>query len=211
MDDQLRLASYADDEQYWSGGDYELNLSYGTLRDRQWPRLIQNLWACDALEGPFAARYTPGTTPEPTGQQVPAPTATQTQHAALQVAGLTVGCRVLATRSLFECVSLQVPVSMFADVAPVDDKAALHIDALDRVFRDIALTLFSAAPFQIATLGLQSECRLLSELQADTQQRLDMVGRGNFFATDEVLAQLSLDPQHYPAVRPALRWVPPGR
>ena len=39
----LRLAHHADLDTFWSGGEYELNLSFGTLRDKQWQRLVNAL------------------------------------------------------------------------------------------------------------------------------------------------------------------------
>jgi hypothetical protein len=201
MSPKLALATHYYDEDYWSGGDYELNISFGTLRDKQWERLTKTLWEHSALNGPYTDLYIPGKTPELTTAEVPQATAALTLHGSLTIENIQVGCRVLATRSLFECITLQVPLGMFtADTA--------YADPLERVYRDIALALFEIVPFEIANLGLQCECKLVAELQANTTQRLEFLAQGNFFAPDHILMLLGANPENYPSVRPQLRWVP---
>jgi hypothetical protein len=208
----LRLATHPKTDAYWSGGEYELNLSFGTLRDRQWQRLIPTIWQHTAISGPFAQRFVPGESPQAAEIQVPEPDAAQVQYAGLQVESLQVGCGVLVTRSLFECITLQVPLGMFEGLeADPHNKFALRIEPLDFVYREIALTVFDVVPFDLANIGFQCECRLVAELRIDTKQRLELMMSGNFFAQDEVLSLLGIAPGDYPAVRPGLRWVPSGR
>jgi hypothetical protein len=212
MSQNLRLATHPDGDAYWSGGEYELNLSFGTLRDKQWQRLVPTIWKHAAISGPFAQRFFPGEPPQTAEIQIPAPDAAQVQYASLQVESLQVGCGVLATRSLFECITLQVPLGMF-DGLKVDpgSKFTLRIEPLDYIYREIALAVFDVVPFDLANIGFQCECRLVAELQIDAKQRLELSISGNFFARDDVLLSLSISPENYPAVRPDLRWIPPGR
>ncbi len=116
---------------------------------------------------------------------------------------LWVGCRLLATRSLFECITLQVPLGMF-DPAP----KANHIPALEQVYQDIALAVYDRAPFDLANMGYQCECKLVAELLANPRQNADLIAAGHFFARDAVLILLGVDPTAYPAARPDLRWIP---
>lgn len=209
---QLQLASHAEAERYWSGGEYELNLTLGTLRDKQWQRLIEALWRHDALSGPFAERFIPGTAGESVPVQVPAPTDALAQYGCLRVDSLQVGCTVLATRSLFECVTIQVPLGMFEGVTlPPGELARLRIEPLDQVFREIALTVFEVVPFDLANMGYQCECRLVAELQVDVQQRRGFIESGYFYARDEVLQSLGVWPEDYALARSGLRWVQPSR
>jgi len=120
-----------------------------------------------------------------------------------------VGCAVLVTRSLFECVTLQVPLGMF-DGVPVDGRGTPRIEALDHIYQDIALDVFDYVPFDLATIGFQSGCCLFAELQADEQQCFDLLNAGSIFARDDVLRALNVWPDDYPAARPGLRWIPPG-
>ncbi|MCD4684822.1 MAG: hypothetical protein K8S97_02665, partial [Anaerolineae bacterium] len=185
MTQHLALAQHTRPEAFWSGGEYELNLSFGMLRDRQWTRLVEALWAHEALSGPVAARYIPGEPlPVPVAVEVPEPTAAQAQYGVLQVSGLDAGCSVLATRSLFECVTVQVPVGMFDGLSTSDEAAPtqLHISPLDHVFRELALMLFEIVPFDLANIGYLAGPQLVEELQADTAQRLALINTGNFFA-----------------------------
>lgn len=208
MSQTLHLAAHPDADSYWSGGEYELNLSFGTLRDKQWQRVMNAVWNHAAISGPFTRRFVPGAPADPAGILVPPPGAAQTQYGGLLIGSFEVGVGVLATRSLFECVSLQVPLGMFAGLEVGD--SALHIDPLDRIYRNLALAVFDAVPFDLTNIGLQCECRLVGELQIDTQQRLELMARGSFFARDQVLLLLGVPPDDYAAVRPALRWIPPG-
>jgi hypothetical protein len=200
---KLSLATHHNDNDYWSGGDYELNMSFGTLRDKQWERLMKTLWEHGALTGPYTDPYIPGMRPESIAAEVPQATAAITQHGSLAIEDFQVGCRVLATRSLFECITLQVPSGMFAT-----SDTPLDPEPLDHVYRDIALTVYEIAPFEIANIGLQCECKLVTELQANTSQRLEFLAQGNFFAPDSILLALGADPENYASVRSKLRWVP---
>lgn len=209
MSQTISPAQHANPDAYWSGGEYELNLSFGTLRDRQWQRLMEAVW--QQLDGPFAGRFVPGEPAPPAPVTVPAPTDAQIQFGGFQVAGLSVGCRVLATRSLFECVTIQVPLGMFAGLETDEDElAALRIPELDRYYADLALTLYEAVPFDLANMGLQCECRLVAELQVDTRQWLSLMRTGNFFVRDEVLRQLGSWPDDFKPAYPGLRWIPPA-
>lgn len=199
----LHLAAHSDPDAYWRGGDYELNISFDMLRDRQWQNVIQELWRQNTLAGPFAERYIPGSEPHLVDIQVPQPTAAQTQYGGLAVDSLWVGCRLLATRSLFECITLQVPLGMF-DPTPKSN----HIPALEQVYQDIALAVYDRAPFDLANIGYQCECKLVAELLANTRQKADFVAAGHFFARDVVLITLGADPATYPDARPGLRWIP---
>jgi hypothetical protein len=207
---KLRLASHTQADDYWSGGEYEINLSFDTLRDKQWQRALETLWNYPAVDGPFEPRYVPGSTPNQVPILVPAPSDAQVQHGTLIIDSLRVGCRVLATRSLFECLSVQVPLGMF-DGLPVDpgDLALFHIDALDEVYQDLALAIYEVAPFDLANIGYQCECRLVAELQADPQLCRSFFRDGSFFARDAVLESLGVWPEDFPLVCPGLRWVPP--
>jgi hypothetical protein len=212
MTQHLALAQHTTPDVYWAGGEYELNLSFGLLRDRQWQRLIEALWVHEALSGPLAARYIPGEEiPGPAAIEVPEPTAAQTQYGVLYVADLVVGCGVLATRSLFECVTVHVPVGMFDGIVVTEDAepVQLQIEPLDHVFHDLALTLYEIVPFDLATIGYLAGPQLVEELQTDTAQRLALFSVGNFFARDAVLSKLKAWPENYPAVRAGLRWIPP--
>lgn len=200
----LHLAAHSDSDAYWQGGDYELNITFDTLRDKQWQNVIQALWRLDTLAGPFAGRYIPGSDPQVAAIQVPQPTAAQTQYGALVVDALWVGCRLLVTRSLFECITLQVPLGMF-DPPPVKSN---RIPALEQVYQDIALAVYERAPFDIANMGFQCECKLLAELLANPRQKADFLAAGHFFARDAVLITLGVDPTAYPESRPDLRWIP---
>lgn len=203
MSPKLSLATHPHEEDYWSGGDYELNMTFGTLRDKQWERLMKTLWEHGALTGPYADPYIPNKKPELVDAEVPQATATLIQHSSLIIENFQVGCRVLATRSLFECITLQVPLGMFASRAE-----AVNTEPLERVYRDIALVVHEIAPFEIANIGLQCECKLVAELQANTIQRLEFLGKGNFFAPDHILMMLGTNPENYASARPNLRWVP---
>ena len=44
MSDVLIVAHHQQPASYWEGGHYELNLSYDTLRDRQWQRIMEAVW-----------------------------------------------------------------------------------------------------------------------------------------------------------------------
>ena len=166
-----------------------------------------------ALIGPFTQRFLPGDWPDSAAPLVPESDAARTQYAGLQIEpeSLEVGCGVLITRSLFECVSLQVPLGMF-DGLEVDphNKFALQIAPLDRIYQEIALAVFDVVPFDLANIGFQCECRIVAELQIDARQRLELLAHGSFFARDDALSLIGVTPEDYPAARPGLRWISAG-
>src|SRR5438105_4609509 len=115
----LNVANYASPATYYEGGHYELNMSFEALREKQWQNVLETIWKFPQLNGPLSERYYPGgaiSTVAPI--QSPPPTVTLTQHGQLQIGEAVVGCDIQATRSLFECVSVMVPVAMFADLTP---------------------------------------------------------------------------------------------
>lgn len=208
----LAAANYPQAEQYWEGGHYELNLSFDSLRDKQWQRAIQILWGHTALNGPLASRYSPNEAPPPSAAVVvPPPTATLTQHGQIAIDHFIVGCDVQATRSLFECISVLVPLNMFVGIVgdPLVRKQHSELSALDAVFYDIALTVYDAAPFKIAAIGYERECQLLAELHSDAQQRHNFLVTGNFLAHEDVLRAIEPDLTPYQEVRPSLYWLGP--
>ena len=202
---RLQIAHHSEPDAYWAGPDYELNMTFEVLRDRQWQRLTQSLWDDPTLDGPFEARYVPGSgQPTRIPVQAPAPTATQTHYGLLSLEGMAVGCRLLLTRSLFECATLQVPLSMFEGSF---EEEPLLVPSLDYVLQEIALAIFAVAPFELANIGSETGCYLVAELLADPQQRDEFVTQGNFFARDSVLAMLDVSPTEHVEARPGLRWV----
>lgn len=206
------VANHADPEAFWQGGEYELNLSYGTLRDIQWGRLMEAIWDHADIEGPFTERYTPGRATETTAVQTPEQTATWIQYGRLRVADDWVGCAVQATRSLFECVTVQVPLGMFEGLVNEHGAALntdIRLDELEHVFQDMALTAFDAVPFELANIGYLCECQLVTELQFDTEKRLQLFANGNFFVRDDIMQLLRTSPTDYPTVRTDLRWASP--
>lgn len=210
MSDILRLATHRAADAYWSGGEYELNLSFGTLRDKQWQPLVPAVWDHEALNGPVGGRYVPGEPVEAVPVEVPGPTATRIQYGVLGIDDLRVGCCVLATRSLFECVTVQVPLGMFDGIRAEGEAPGSvppRLAPLDRIYQDLALAVYDVVPFEIANIGFQCECRLVAELQVDTEQRLELLATGHFFAQDAVLTAMDVWPDDFPAVRPGLRWV----
>ncbi len=208
----LTLAQHSDPAQYWEGGNYELNLSFDMLRDKQWQRILQVVWDDPALFGPLNGRYTPGgEVPEKIDIQVPPPTATLTQHGQIKIGELVVGCDVQATRSLFECVSILVPAGMFEGITASShthqDQPALV--ALDKVMYDIALRMYDVVPFKIAAIGYERGCQLQVELKSDAVMRHAFLVGGNFLAQDDVLSSIEPDISRYEQIRPNLRWMGP--
>ncbi len=208
----LTLAGHKNPTAYWQSGHYELNLSFDLLRDKQWQRIMQTIWEQPALHGPFDERYTPGEPiPEQIPVQTPPPTAAMTQHGLLKVGEAIVGCDIQATRSLFECVSLLVPIAMFRDLTASANLRQEHpeLQTLDDLFYDIALHVYDAMPFKIAAIGYERECQLPSELRNDAQARHAFLVSGNFLAQEDVLASLEPDLSRYQQVRANLRWLAP--
>lgn len=208
----LVVAQHTDPLRYWQGGNYELNLSYSALRDRAWNEVLAAIWNHPLISGPFAQRYSPsGGVNLPIGVQVPPPTATVIQHGHLRLGDQVVGCDIQATRSLFECVSLFVPVGMFAGM-----EGGLHVrrrhpelNSLDALFHEIALHAYDVVPFDIAVIGYERGCQLLTELSTDGEARHNLLIGGNFMARGEVLRQIEPDLVGYQQPRPDLYWLPP--
>ncbi|HRE48701.1 MAG TPA: hypothetical protein PLD47_13330 [Aggregatilineales bacterium] len=207
----LTAATYDDAHAFWEGGNYELNITFDTLRDRQWQQVVQTLWEHPSLNGPLSARHSPGQ--PPAGKQAiqaPPPTAALIQHGQLAVESFIVGCDVQATRSLFECVSILIPLGMFANIESDSGVRARHpeLHALDLVFYDIALAVYDAAPFQVAAIGFERSCQLITELKTDFLARHNFLVSGNFLAQERILAEIEPDLSGYQEVRPGLRWMP---
>jgi hypothetical protein len=214
MTNMLTVAKHANRAAYWEGGHYELNLSFDTLRDRQWQRFMQTLWSQAALHGPLTSRYIPAeATPELVGVQAPPPTATLTQHGQMKIGDMVIGCDVQATRSLFECVSVLVPLGMFDGITSGPKVRDEHseLDALDRVLYEIALRAYDAAPFKIAVIGYERGCQLPAELRNDADLRRAFLLAGGALAQEDVLGSMDLNISDYEQVRPSLRWLPPQR
>src|SRR3954471_24113862 len=132
MPNSLTIANHDHLTSFWEGGNYELNLSFDMLRDKQWQRMIQAIWEHSSFYGPLAERYTPtGAVPAQVAVQVPPPTATLTQHGQLKVGNAVIGCDVQATRSLFECVSILVPVGMFDGLVGESQVRQRHEELLE--------------------------------------------------------------------------------
>ncbi|MFQ3534562.1 MAG: hypothetical protein SNJ58_01670 [Aggregatilineales bacterium] len=206
----LELSQHAEPTLYWEGGHYELNLSFETLRDRQWQEVLHTLWNHVLLNGPLAARYLPnGPVAEKVPIQVPPPTAVVKQHGQIAVNGYAVGCDVQATRSIFECLSILVPIGMFKGISggPLMRRDYPQLQALDEVFYDVALSIYSVAPFQIASLGYERSCQLPSELRSDGEARHNFLAAGNFLVQEAVLRTLEPDLAPYQEVRQGLYWL----
>ncbi len=204
VDKILSVASHPEGVSYWSGGGYTLSISFDTLRDKQWQRLLEVVWQHAALYGPLMHRYIPGEDPaaQVAIETLP-PTASITQHGQLKVGDAVVGCDVQATRSLFECMSILVPVTMFDGLennAGVR-KAHPELEALDSIYYNIALHIYDALPFKIAAIGYERECQLPLELRSEPVMRHDFLVMGNFLAAADVLQQLEPDLSRYEQVR----------
>lgn len=205
------------DNIYWSGNNFELNIAFGTLRDYQWKRLLDTLWAHQPIEGPLQHRYIPGEQhPAMTSIQYPKPTDTFTQHGVLGGDGGAIGIDILVTRSLFECISISAPTGMFVVNPEQSTPDALRTDELKiydtyRVYQDIALHLHQTVNFEIASIGWNRECQILTELIEDSEKRAIFFEHGNFFATDQSLEKLGEAPEDYEIVGDGVRWAPPRR
>ncbi len=197
------------DDHPWGGDTIELNMSFDTLRDYQWERLLKALWSYPGMIGPLAERYTPGLdAPEIISLTVPDPTAALSQFAKFEVeTGVMCGAEIMITRSLFECVSIAIPVKMFANVTP--DRTNEGLLAVEKVLYEMALKLYETTTYTIAALGINRECQLLMEMLVNPQIRDELIKTGNFLARDDALAELRLRPQNFQEVKPSLRWCPP--
>jgi hypothetical protein len=203
------LASHGNEHLFWEGGHYELNLSFDALRDKQWQRVMQAIWGHNKLRGPSEVRYFPGGRLVETSIAIPPPTATQTQHGQLNVSAGAVGCDVLATRSLFECVSILIPLGMFGGLtlpAPNPRQNNSQLAELDTILSEVALAVYDVVPFRLAAIGWERECQVIAELRSDEYARAALVNQGCFFIQDEVLRMLELPNDNYELMRPGLRW-----
>ncbi|GAB4555420.1 MAG: hypothetical protein OHK0023_26620 [Anaerolineae bacterium] len=206
----LKVATHSDPMHYWDGGNYELNLSFDGLRDQMWLDVLRAIWSAPCMRGPLPSRYTPGETP-PTSIniQVPPPTAIVKQHGIFTVNGQSVGCDVQATRSIFECVSILIPIGMFHGLSAQRNFRIAHpdLETLDQLFYEIVLRVNNVAPFQIAALGYERSCQLLSELRSEGEARHNFLVMGHFVARGDVLRELEPDLGGYEEVAPNLYWV----
>ncbi len=204
----LTLAAHDQDQLYWEGGHYELSMSFDGLRDRQWLRVLQAIWTHPRLHGPLDVRYVPGAEIHPVEIAVPSPTATQTQHGRIDIGVGVVGCDVLATRSLFECISILIPLGMFTGLTTGGDvrQGNRQLVALDEALYDVALAVYDVAPFSIAAIGLERDCQVSTELQHDPVQRTELVRIGNFLARQSLLQGLQIETTSYQAVQADLLW-----
>jgi hypothetical protein len=203
------LLQLAETEPFWSGPLFELNLSFDSLRNYQWERLLRALWATPSFSGPLSALYHPGKASPPTTALIlPDPTATYSQFGIWEVEpDVRAGIEVLVTRSLFECMSVVMPVIMFANVGVEPEDAGLQ--ALEKLLYDLALNLYQTTAFSIAAIGIDRGCQLLMDFIVDSAPRSAFVKAGNFLARDDTLAAIRLEPRVYKEVMPSLRWCPP--
>lgn len=217
MSSSLQLAQHADANDYWRGGNFELNLSFDLLNSNQWKQVIAFLWAYDAIEGPYLDRFVPTQPTVPTDIiGFPEPTTTYTQHASLKIEGLHLGLDIHITRSLFECVTLMVPTGMFSDLVVGDDEDKPYPLSknparkfLEASFFQLALSLYRLVPFTIASMGWNRECQLLTELTYEDHLRENFFAVGNSLITDTALLKCKVKPNNYEQVFPSLRWLPP--
>ena len=205
------------DSIYWSGHNFELNITFGTLRDYQWKRLLDAFWAQEELIGPLQTRYVPGhAEPSITDIQYPKPTDTFSQHGILSINNKTIGIDVLVTRSLFECLSISAPTGMFVLNPEASAPATLQTDEIKivhtyEIYQDLALNLHENVPFELASIGWNRECQILTELIEDSEKRKLFIAHGNFFATDESMIKLGLAPNDAVEAIKGVRWVPASR
>jgi hypothetical protein len=204
----LTVAHHQQPASYWEGGHYELNLSFDTLRDRQWQRLVEAVWEQPLVYGPLAARYTPGgDLADVVPVQVPPPTATLTQHGQMKIGAAVIGFDVQATRSLFECISVLIPIGMF-EGAEAGLPATFR--DLDVALREMALHLYGIIPFRIAAIGYERGCQLPAELSSNPELLAGFASAGNALVQEDVLRLFHLDLSPFEQVRPNLRWLPQG-
>lgn len=201
----LSPARHDRENDLWRGTPYELNLAFGSLRDDQWWRVLTALWETPSLHGPLAARGLPGETKERARIAIPTPTTTFTQYADLILGpDQVVGGSVLVTRSLFECVSIQVPSGMFAGV---EVGHLPRIPRLEAIFYSLALAIYRQAPFECATIGWERGCVLETELAGDVDLRQRLLSQGGVFLPDDRLASLGVEATRHDVALPGLRWI----
>lgn len=210
-ENSLKVATHPLPSQYWEGGHYELNLSFDNLREKQWERALRLIWGTPGITGPLAERYVPGTdVAEIVKIQVPPPTATMTQYGQLQIGRVSVGFDLQLTRSLFECVSVLIPISMFEGIEPGPRVRQDHpeMQVLDTILCSLALRLYDEVGFKIAALGYERECQLPIELRSDAALCQAFLATGNAFVQEDVLRILKPRRDSYKLVKNDLFWFP---
>lgn len=199
----LKLATQ---EPFWGGACVELNMSYDNLRDHQWKRLLEAVYAYPGWDGPYEARYTPQQpTPAKAAISIPEPTAALTQFAAWEIApGVSVGVELFVTRSLFECVTVSIPLRMFDGATPALEDPTRQ--ALEKKLYEMAVHLFDVVTFDIAALGIDRGCQLITEMVTDDAARTSFLQTGNFLIREDSLIALRLNPRMYESVGKYLVW-----
>ncbi len=186
------------------GQNYELNMSFNSLQDRHWRHLLNTLWQQEQISGPFASRFhNSGSPPRLVDIQYPDPTATFTQYGKLNVGSESLPIKVLVTRSLFECISITIAQS---DLDQTDT-----LTELQEILKNIALHLYQASPFQLASFGWDRECQIPSEIKSDENARQPLIEAGHFLAQDKLMIEMGLTLRDYELVCEGLRWVPPTK
>lgn len=211
VEKSLTVATHSQPAQYWEGGYYELNLSFDNLREKQWERALKLIWGSPGIAGPLTERFVPGTQlPEVVKIQVPPPTATMTQYGALQIGRITIGFDLQMTRSLFECISMMIPVSMFEGIEANPQVRQNHpeMQALDSLLCSFALRLYDEVGFKIAAIGYERECQLPIELRSDPALCQAFLAAGNAFVQEDVLRILKPESDTYKLVKNDLYWFP---
>jgi hypothetical protein len=201
---QLQLAYHPTSEEYWQGDVIALHMSGDRLDNEQWKQWVDALWQNDAIGGPLPDRYLPEQTIETGTPVYPERSSSLKQYGALQVDGVWVGVDILITRSLFECITLITPLAMFE--ATHMAQAQLCIEA---VYKALAARLYQVVPFSVASLGLNRDCQILTELRLEDELQADFFRVGNALMTDEALAECNRNPANFEKVLPGLRWVSP--
>lgn len=201
----LRPAYHAAPQDYWRGPRYEINMTFASLRDDEWQRVLHAVWGASALSGPLNARYLPNVELAMTAIMVPPPTTALTQHGLIWLQqGIGAGCSVLVTRSLFECISVQIPAGMFEEL---DVTPGLRLPALEAVLHELALTIFRQVPFRLATTGWDRGCALETELQ-DPTYAAALAAQGGCFVAEELLTLLPVSEIAWQQAIPGLCWLP---
>lgn len=207
----LQTAQHADPTAFWHGARYELNITFERLLDLDWEQVLSTLWHDTRLYGPLVSRPTPfAEMPQLITQRYPGVTDMLTQHGLFTIGEITVGCDVQSSRTLFESVSIQIPLSMFAGFTDVQVSVHNHpeLAAIDAIFYEMALDVFAVQPFQIAAIGVERGPQTLFELTNNPQARHDLLLHGNFFAHDHFLGAIEPDLQGYEVVRDGLKFKP---
>jgi len=200
----LLLASSAP---YWGGDCIEVNLSFDNLRDYQWKRLIQAIWDYPSISSPLKSRYQLNEPLPPiTEMLIPEPTATFSQFGTIKLApDITVGFELLITRSLFECVSVLIPLRMFEPLTSDDHRL------IEKQLFDFTMYIFDTVSFDIAAFGVDRGCQLLVEMLSNENARTEFLQKGNFLIREDVMIALRMEPKSYKAISKFLRWAPPNR